>query len=365
MPLNVIDVSKHQVAYAPHKAKLEGVDNSIIRVAYSTTKDVTAISWAPGIRESGQKVGAYGFGTWHYKSVNGGSVVNARNAMRTQVNAWVNYAKEAGVNWWFAIDQELEAGQTMGLGMNDNTEIINEAADILKAAGFEPMLYCSVSWDIAYIRTAILKVDYWMARYYKGDSDFGAIKIEDLPDGTYTRWMRKLHDSGKLIGWQFGSQAYGPKYGVGSANLDKSYFYKDSVRSLVLGVSIDERQGSYITVGPMSSGDVRTFVKLFEELKIPHAVMEDGRVITTIPVSTGDQNRAMSMAEYLQVGFHLDPEQKAPGESKYKLVNLGVTIKSGFSTAEDAIDYIETALGKDAIERYGISIEETNGTDIK
>ena len=164
--MNVIDISKHQRTFAASTAKAAGVDGVILRHAYGTTPDTKATGWAPDVAANGLRLGGYGFATWHYKSLNGGSETTARRLMIAQVTKWIEMAKSAGTGWWFAIDQELEQGQVMGLRMTDNTNLINEAAELLRAAGLQPCLYCSVAWDMQYIKTDLLTVPYWKAKYF-------------------------------------------------------------------------------------------------------------------------------------------------------------------------------------------------------
>lgn len=360
MPYKVLDVSKHQVTFEPNTARNRGVNAVIARLAYSASKDNLACGWIPAIKQSGMKAGGYGFGTWHYKSKNGGSVSAARSLMRTQVNQWVDIAKKSGTNWWIAIDQELESGAQMGLGMRDNTMLINEAADIIRDAGLHPLLYCSVAWDMNYVKTAELTVDYWMARYYKIDADFEEMSLDILPDGQYTRWMRKLHNANRLVGWQFGSVGRGKYYGTGSEGLDKNLFYANPAtmeESKEQNISVDDKQLGYIYVGPMSKGDIATFSKMFEELQIPYGITDDGLVKSLIECSTGDQVKFINKAAELAVGVSIVNGARVT-KDQFKAVYLNMTIKSGFESADDAIDYISSVLGAEAIDRYGIEVKK-------
>ena len=49
------------------------------------------------------------------------------------------------------------------------------------------------------------------------------------------------------------------------------------------------------------------------------------------------------------------PEEK-PAEG-YSVVFLGLAVKGGFATADEAKEYIEAVLGADAMERLGITVE--------
>lgn len=385
-----IDISKHQGSFAPLTARAAGVQAVLLRHAYAASPDSLALGWAEGICAAGLPLGGYGFATWHYVSVNGGSVDKARAAMQTQVQAWIAAAKGSRADWWFAVDQELESGQRMGLGKDDNTALLNEACDLLAAAGLHPCVYCSVSWDIAYIRTEELRYPQWMARYYDGTADFGdaGADLDKLPDGQYTRWMRQLRDAGRLIGWQFASTGLGVKYGTGSANIDRSVFYAAPAVATAPGAETPtpEPTAQYITIGPASAGDVRTVCAKLESLCIPYTLAGDV-IRTDIPVSTGDQAAVIALAVELQIGVQLAdepaeaeapaPEQsvdepansqtEAPQEPEnasrepaetYSVIFLGLAVKGGFASRADAVDYIQSILGAGALDTLEISVQE-------
>lgn len=378
--MNIIDISKHQSTFSSGTAKAAGVEGVILRHAYGTTTDTKAAGWASDVAANGLRLGGYGFGTWHYKSLNGGSETIARRLVIAQVTKWTEQAKAAGTGWWFAIDQELEAGQTMGLGMTVNTNIINEAAELLRKAGFQPCLYCSVAWDFQYINTQILTIPYWMARYFDGSADFGdaGADLDKLPDGQYTRWMRQLRQAGRLIGWQFGSTGLGAKYGVGSANLDRNVFYADpdGYNKVIFGPVQPQSQAMHVAMGPVSSGDANTIILKLANLKIGYdKVTGDDKlvtIVTNVACSTGDQAALINLAVQLSVPVQLltaeqaaeiispvEPEEKPeekPAEEGYSVVFLGLAVKGGFASAEEAKEYIEAVLGADAMDRLGISV---------
>ena len=378
--MNILDISKHQSTFAASAAKAAGVDGVILRHAYGESPDTTAAGWAGDISANGLRLGGYGFATWHYKGLNGGSEATARQLMTRQVERWIQLARGTGAGWWFAIDQELEAGQAMGLGMAANTRLINEAAGLLRAAGLRPCLYCSVAWDLQYVSTAELTVPYWMARYYDGKADFAdaGADLDKLPDGQYTRWMRQLRQAGRLIGWQFASTGLGARYGAGSANLDRNIFYADpeGYDAAQAGPVQPQNQAMYLALGPLSGGDADTFAARLEELAIgwrslPQA---DGLTVllTKVACSTGDQAELIRMAVDLQVPVRLlnasqaaemagqedapeeQPEEKP--EESYSLLFLGLAVKGGFSSPEEAREYLEAVLGAGAMELPGLAV---------
>lgn len=374
--MNAIDISKHQNTFSAGTAKAAGVHGVILRHAYGTTPDTKAAGWAPDVTANGLRLGGYGFGTWHYKSLNGGSATTARRLMIAQVTKWIEMAKSAGTGWWFAIDQELEQGQVMGLGMTANTNLINEAAELLRAAGLQPCLYCSVAWDMQYIKTDLLTVPYWMARYYDGTADFGdaGADLDKLPAGSYTNWMKELKQAGRLIGWQFASTGLGYKYGAGSANIDRNVFYSDpeGYRDVAFGPVKPQSQAMHVCLGPVSNGDANTIISKLDELQIDHhsTEQEDGLVLITtkIACSTGDQAALINLAVQLAIPVRLlnaeqaakiispveKPEEK-PDEG-YSVIFLGLVVKGGFASAAEAKEYIEAVLGANAMESFGVSV---------
>lgn len=378
--MKIVDISKHQNTFSAGTAKAAGVHGVILRHAYGTTPDTKATGWAPDVTANVLRLGGYGFATWHYKSLNGGSATTARRIMIAQVTKWIEMAKSAGTGWWFAIDQELEQGQVMGLGMTANTNLINEAAELLRKAGLQPCLYCSVAWDMQYIKTDLLTVPYWMARYYDGTADFGdsGADLGALPAGRYTDWMRQLLDAKRLIGWQFASTGLGAKYGVGSASIDRNVFYFDpeGYDSAQSGPVQPQSQAAFVALGPVSKGDANTIIKQITDLEIGYKQLPqaDGLyiILTSVACSTGDQATLIHLAVQLSVPVRLlDAQQVAdlaapPEEGKqpeqstetgYSVVFLGLAVKGGFASADEAKEYVEAVLGANAMERLGIIIK--------
>lgn len=265
----IIDVSKHQGTFNPVIAAAKGIDGVIVRLAYGTTVDGSALCWCNGIRNTGMKLGGYGFATWHYQSVCGGDVNRARAAMQKQVTTWIETAKKNGINWWLAIDQELEAGNSMALTMDDNTRIINEAADMIIKAGFPCLLYCSVAWDYSNIHTAILdeRVKYWFAYYGNAVRDkwFDQAKIEALPAGKYRNWMDACKKSSRLAGWQFGSTYWGNALGAGSTHIDRNIFWLDA------DVNAPVKMHK-IHTGPMTEGDMLAVTQMLKDRQLTYEV---------------------------------------------------------------------------------------------
>ena len=225
--IKALDVSKHQHTFDPKTAKAAGIDAVITRLAYAANPDRLALSWCPGIKAAGLRLGAFGFATWHYKDRCGSDVATARQLMAQQVDTWVRLAKQHGVDWWLAIDQEMEGGHQMGLDPSTNTQLLNEACARIRAAGLHPCVYTGASWASRYIGLDLLAAPFWVAYYYDDPDDPDFDKCRDLYQLT-GRWgalLQDLHRQGKLMGWQYGRIGYGDRYGVASANVDRDWIY--------------------------------------------------------------------------------------------------------------------------------------------
>ena len=268
-----LDISKHQNTFAPAKARAAGISTVILRAAYGASRDARFERFAADCKAAGLAIGAYIFLTHHYYNKNGGSVQAARDILRQQVSALLETLAGRGVTSWVALDQELEAGQTMSLTPAENTDLLNEAARWLRDAGYAPCVYCSASWAKSRLVVEQLDCPLWLAYYYAdpADPDFdgcAAIENVDTAWGKYTCSLGR-----KLCGWQFGRIGYGAKYGVGSANVDRDWIYFQ------------------LKIGPVSAGDRSAIRTLAESLCVPAA--DAGDCIIVGPMN-GSQRAAVS-----------------------------------------------------------------------
>jgi GH25 family lysozyme M1 (1,4-beta-N-acetylmuramidase) len=223
-----IDISKHQTAFNATTCANSGVSIVLGRLAYGTTKDTKAIEYIKSARDAGLKIGGYGFATWHYTIKNAGDLDLARKLMKEQVNTWIEVALESKCNSWIGIDQELEKGQEMSFSIEDNTNLLLEAAKMIEDAGLHPCLYASASWVKQYVDLDKFKYPLWIA-YYKWNNT--KMRFEDAEvtfpadSGTYGSWMNKNKD--QICMWQFTSVGYADEYGCtqGSNNVDKEFVY--------------------------------------------------------------------------------------------------------------------------------------------
>src|SRR5699024_9691351 len=161
-------------------------------------------------KNAGMALGAYGFLTAHYKSKNGGNLSQAQAAMRQQVQSWIELCAAKGCEM-LAVDQELEAGNTMALGKSANTTLLQEAVNMIRAAGIYPVVYASASWVNSYINWQAINADFWIAYYPSStaSSDFGAYADGSFPSGQYGNLLRNTQEAGKLFAWQYGSTGNG------------------------------------------------------------------------------------------------------------------------------------------------------------
>lgn len=361
--IKVIDISHHQASYNARQAVAQGIKHVICRAGYGTTKDSKVDAFALNALEAGQELWAYGFATWHYDSINGKSFDTARQKMQEQTATWVAEAKARGVSGYLVLDQELESGKTMSLTKTQNTQLINEAMGIIRASGFEPLLYASASWLLTRVDLSAYTGKVWVARYYwdPNDGDFTdrSDDIDRLKAGQYTTLMKQLRDAGRLAGWQWGRIGYGEKYGVGSANVDKNFWYllPEEGSTGPVQVSADPM---YISIGPASAGDTASITAELDKRLIEWDKGANGEVITRVACSSGDQAKMVEMAVTLGLPIQLtaaDPLAEPEKPEGYTVIFMAAVVKGGFESEADARDYIESILGADAMEKLGIEIK--------
>ena len=183
----VIDISKHQGTFNATTAKNQGVELVLCRAAYATTKDTKFSDFAKEVRSAGLELGAYYFCTWHYSS-KATTKDAAISVMRQQTNSLITYLRAEDITSYVAIDLEFEAGKSTVLSKAEMTEIANMQCDLLKAAGYTPMVYASISWLFDRMNGTDLKYPLWVAYYNNSitDSNFAvgsyASKMDTLKD---------------------------------------------------------------------------------------------------------------------------------------------------------------------------------------
>lgn len=369
MAYKVIDISHHQGSYNAKQAVANGVKDVVCRTNYGTTKDTKVNAFALNALDAGQSLWGYGFATWHYDSVNGKSFAKAQTCMQQQAAKWVEEAKSNGMAGYFVLDQELESGKTMSLTRSQNTQLINECMALIADAGFEPVLYASVSWLLSRLNMNQFTGKVWVARYYwdpnDGDFEQRDPDVSKLKAGQYTDLMVQLKNAGRLVAWQWGRIGYGSKYGVGSANVDKNWFYmRPEESSAATGSVTVSEEPRFITIGPASKGDAATITAELDRLCINWDFGPAGEIVTRVDCSAGDQANFLQMAVSLALPIKLTKtwplaveDESDELEEGYTVIFMAAVVKGGFASEADAKDYIEMALGKDTMEKYGIEVK--------
>lgn len=308
MPEKALDISRWQDSLDAARARAAGITTILCRAAYAAGQDARWDRFAPAVKAAGLRLGAYGFATWHYRNVNGGSTGAARAAMLAQTDALIALAAAAGADSWVAVDQELEAGQVMSLDRAANTALLAESCQRIRAAGLHPCVYCSAGWASAYIDPDGLGAPLWIAWYYSdpSDPDFdGCTPLESLP-GKWGGYLRGLGQ--QLCAWQFGRIGCGEKYGVGSANVDRDWICFQPGEEETPVYTSDT-----LKIGPASAGDCKTLTELAESLAV--AVRQEGDCLIVGPMSAGDIKTVSARAQALGLACaDYAPEEQAPEE---------------------------------------------------
>ena len=226
-----IDISQHQGTFDANKAKTNGIKTVICRANYAERKDTKFDEFTQKASNVGLLVGAYYFANWHYSVVSGNYYFAKENAIK-QTNYFLNVIKSAPITSFVALDMEYESGYTTVLSKAQLTELSNMCMDMMKAAGYTPLLYVGADWCFNKLVTDSIAYPLWIAYYYR----YGT--ITDFKDGTRgyfpnTSWGKKmLSIDPRVYMWQFTSEGYGSKYGVGSTGLDKNYCYVNMKQSV-------------------------------------------------------------------------------------------------------------------------------------
>lgn len=228
--VKALDISKHQVTFDAAKAVSEGIGLVLVRACHGVTgKDPKFDQFVSECEAHNLRRGAYCFANWiHGIYNNNGDKAKARQIMLKELHAYIEYMKPHKINSWAAIDQENEPkyNRIMALSKQDNTDLLNEAAQLLRNAGYHPCLYCSASWVQEHVQVELLDMPVWAAWYYNDphDPDFDGCKtLAQLGDTGYGRYLLGLGK--KLVGWQFGRIGYAGKYGVSGKNIDRDWIY--------------------------------------------------------------------------------------------------------------------------------------------
>ena len=178
---NVIDVSYVQKSIDWAKVKASGIDGAMIRCGFrhaeggELDKDNKFESHIKGAYKAGLKIGVYFFT----------EAINAKEGKEEAAYA-LNLIKNAGVplSYPIAVDSEnvfwYEGGKKCKgranqgvLSKAKRTEAIRAFCEEIKAQGYKPMIYASLTWFDDCLDMSKLPYDVWVAQYnticqYKG-----------------------------------------------------------------------------------------------------------------------------------------------------------------------------------------------------
>jgi len=218
-----LDISSWQSTFNAQTAKNNGVAGVMCRAGYATSKDRCWSAFTTSAHNAGLNLGAYLFATYHYASVSG-TYNDALTHARSQANFFVSVLKTASINTYVALDLEMESGQSTKLNAAQLTEAANVFLDVVKSAGYNPVLYANGDWIFNRLNQANIRYPIWCAYYFRyGTAMDFTMWDGSFPNTTYGNKMKSIKDRIKM--WQFTSEGFGGKYGVGSSNLDKNYAY--------------------------------------------------------------------------------------------------------------------------------------------
>ena len=178
---NVIDVSYVQKSIDWEKVKASGIDGAIIRCGFrhaeggKLDKDNMFESHIKGAHKAGLKVGVYFFT----------EAINAKEG-KEEAAYTLNLIKKAGIGlsypvgidsenvFWYEGGKKCKGRANSGaLSKAKRTEAIKAFCDEIKAQGYKPMIYASLTWFDDCLNMSKLPFDVWVAQYndvcqYKG-----------------------------------------------------------------------------------------------------------------------------------------------------------------------------------------------------
>lgn len=210
----ILDISRFQEKMNFTTAALRNVTAVMVRCAYGTAKDAKFDSFAAAAEKAGMPLGAYMFATWHYSSVSKDFASAKKNAA-SQTQAALSFLSGKKITAPVAVDLELESGAKLEFNKQQLTELTNYVLDLIKKAGYTPLLYCSVSWLYDRLLPEQLSGPFWLAYYYEG------AKEGSFPDTKFGKLLQAQQK--KLVLWQHSSTGSGSFYGAGSKFIDLNF----------------------------------------------------------------------------------------------------------------------------------------------
>ena len=247
MANQVVDVSTFQQTIDWSQVKQDGIVGAMIRAGYG----FGTVDNQYRVNVTGCENNGIPYGMYHYSYA-----TNIEDAKK-EAEFFINNAKGTSPSYPLAMDVE-EASQA-AMGKQALTAMILAFCDMVKAAGYQPMLYTNLNWATNYIDMARIDaagIDVWLAQY-NTQCDY---------KGAYTMW-------------QYTSK--GVVDGITANTVDMNWCYKDYTNGATT-TPAPQPEPSYDTytvmAGDTLSGIAEKFGTTYQELAAINSI-EDPNVI--------------------------------------------------------------------------------------
>ena len=241
MANQVVDVSTFQQTIDWSQVKQDGIVGAMIRAGYG----FGTVDNQYRVNVTGCENNGIPYGMYHYSDA------------KKEAEFFINNAKGTSPSYPLAMDVE-EASQA-AMGKQALTAMILAFCDMVKAAGYQPMLYTNLNWATNYIDMARIDnagIDVWLAQY-NTQCDY---------KGAYTMW-------------QYTSK--GVVDGITANTVDMNWCYKDYTNGATT-TPAPQPEPSYDTytvmAGDTLSGIAEKFGTTYQELAAMNGI-EDPNVI--------------------------------------------------------------------------------------
>ena len=135
-------------------AKAAGLDFVMVRIAYGLTEDAYFDENVQGAQAAGIKVGAYLCST-----------AKNMDQVIAEANLTVEKIKKYQLQYPVAFDIEVNSILSEGATPAELTAMSNKYCEIVKNAGYTPIVYANKTWLTKYMNVADIPYDVWFASY--------------------------------------------------------------------------------------------------------------------------------------------------------------------------------------------------------
>ncbi len=135
-------------------AKAAGLDFVMVRIAYGLTEDAYFDENVQGAQAAGIKVGAYLCST-----------AKNMDQVIAEANLTVEKIKKYQLQYPVAFDIEVNSILSEGATPAQLTAMSNKYCEIVKNAGYTPIVYANKTWLTKYMNVADIPYDVWFASY--------------------------------------------------------------------------------------------------------------------------------------------------------------------------------------------------------